>query len=131
VKVVNFTKIIQGICTVKVPLQRAASMLFYVNKGPTSVDSNDLSGINGDENSTNSDERSLRLRFSDNDGDKNNIDSQKCNRHHYILIQTNSHLTYKVMVEQRQQNYLPQEIIIQEKTTLQVQMMKKVYFCLQ
>jgi hypothetical protein len=77
VKVVNFTKIIQGVCTVKVPLQRAASILFYVNKGPTSVDSNDLSGINGDENSTNSDERSLHLRFSDNDGDKNNIDSQK------------------------------------------------------
>jgi hypothetical protein len=77
VKVANFTKIIQGVCTVKVPLQRAASMLFYVNEGPTSVDSNDLSGINGDENSTNSDERSLRSRFSDNDGDKNNIDSQK------------------------------------------------------
>jgi hypothetical protein len=36
-----------------------------------------LSRINGDENSTNSDERSLRLRFSDNDSDKNNIDSQK------------------------------------------------------
>ncbi len=62
---------------VKVPLQRAASMLFYVNKGPTYVNSNDLSGINGDENSTNSDERSLRSRFSDNDGDENNIDSQK------------------------------------------------------
>jgi hypothetical protein len=77
VKVANFTKIIQGVCTVKVPLQRAALMLFYVNKGLTSVNSNDLSGINGDENSTNSDERSLRLRFSDNDGDKNNIDSQK------------------------------------------------------
>ncbi len=52
-------------------------MLFYLNKGPTSVDSNDLSRINGDENSTNTDERSLHLRFSDNDGDKNNIDSQK------------------------------------------------------
>ncbi len=52
-------------------------MLFYVNKGPTSVDSNDLSGIDGDENSTNSDERSLHLRSSDNDGDKNNIYSQK------------------------------------------------------
>ncbi len=52
-------------------------MLFYVNKGPPSVDSNDLSGINGDENSTNSDERSLCSRFSDNDGDKNSIDSQK------------------------------------------------------
>ncbi len=52
-------------------------MLFYVNKGPTSVDSNDLSGINGDEKSTNSDERSLCVRFSDNYGDKNNIDSQK------------------------------------------------------
>ncbi len=77
VKVANFTKTIQGICTMEVPLQRTASMLFYINKGPTSVDSNDLSGINGDENSTNSDERSLRLRFSDNDGDKNNIDSQK------------------------------------------------------
>jgi hypothetical protein len=77
VKVASFIKIIQGICTVKVPLQRASSMLFYVNKGPTSVNSNYLSGINGDENSTNSDERSLRLRFSDNDGDKNNIDSQK------------------------------------------------------
>ncbi len=76
-KVANFTKIIQGICTVKVPLQRAALMLFYVNKGPTSVDSNDLSGINGDEKSTNSDERSLHSRFSDNDGDKNIIDSQK------------------------------------------------------
>jgi hypothetical protein len=62
---------------VKIPLQRAASMLFYVNKGPTSVDSNDLSGINGDENSTNSDERSFCSRFSDNDGDENNIDSQK------------------------------------------------------
>jgi hypothetical protein len=37
VKVANFTKIIQGICMVKVPLQRAALMLFYVNKGPTSV----------------------------------------------------------------------------------------------
>ena len=61
----------------KVPLQRAALMLFYVNEEPTSVDSNDLSGINGDENSTNSDERSLRSRFSDNDGDKNNIDSQR------------------------------------------------------
>ncbi len=73
----NFTKIIQGICTVKVPLQRAASMLFYVNKEPTSVDSNDLSGINGDENSTNSDERSLCFKFSYDDGDENNIDSQK------------------------------------------------------
>ncbi len=77
VKVANFTKIIQGVCTVKIPLQRAASMLFYVNKGPTSVDSSDLSRINGDENSTNSDERSLRSRFSENDSDKNNIDSQK------------------------------------------------------
>ncbi len=47
VKVANFTKIIQGICMVKVPLQRAASMLFYINKGPTSVDSNDLSGLMG------------------------------------------------------------------------------------
>ncbi len=36
-----------------------------------------MSGINGDENNTNSDERSLRLRFSDNGSDKNNIDSQK------------------------------------------------------
>ncbi len=62
---------------VKVPLQRAASMLFFVNKGPTSVNSNDLSGFNGDENSTNSDERSLRSRFSDNDSDENKIDSQK------------------------------------------------------
>ncbi len=61
----------------KVPLQRAASLLFYVNKGPTSVNSNDLSKINGDENSTNSDKRSLCSRFSDDDGDKNNIDSQK------------------------------------------------------
>jgi hypothetical protein len=52
-------------------------MLFYINKGTTSVNSNDLSVINGDENSTNSDERSLRSKFSDNDGDKNNIDSQK------------------------------------------------------
>ncbi len=77
VKVANFTKIIQGVCMGKVPLQRAASMLFYVNKGPTSVDSNDLSRIYGDENSTNSDKRSLRSRFSDNDGDKNNINSQK------------------------------------------------------
>ncbi len=76
-KVANFSKIIQGVCAVKVPLQRAASMLCYINKGPTSVNFNDLNGINGDENSTNSDERSLHSRFSDNDGDKNNIASQK------------------------------------------------------
>ena len=56
---------------------------------------------------------------------------KRCNRHHYIWIQMNSHLTYKVTLEQRQQNYLHHEIIIQEKTTLQVQMMKTVYFCLQ
>ncbi len=41
------------------------------------LSTNDLSGINGDENSTNSDESSLCSRFSDNDGDKNNIHSQK------------------------------------------------------
>jgi hypothetical protein len=88
VKVANFTKIIQGVYTVKVPLQRPALMLFYINKGPTSVDSNDLSRINGDENSTNSDERSLRSRFPNNDGDENNIDSQK-KQHASLHLNTN------------------------------------------
>ncbi len=60
---------------------------------------------------------------------KNTLTLKRCNRHHYIWIQTHSNLTYKMMVEQRQQNYLHQEIMIQEKSTLQVQTMKKVYFC--
>ncbi len=68
-----------GLRTVKVHLQRAATILFYISKPPTLVDTSNLSGIDGNEGSINSNENSHRSRFSDNAHDDNNIQSNAQN----------------------------------------------------
>ncbi len=74
VNIANFSKMCHGIRTVKMHLQRAATILFYiVSKPPTSVDTSNLSKIDGNEGSINSNENSHQSRFSDVAGDNNNI----------------------------------------------------------
>jgi hypothetical protein len=68
-----------GVRTVKVHLQRAATILFYISKPPTLVDTSNLSGTDGNEGSINSNENSHRLKFSDNAHDDNNIQSNAQN----------------------------------------------------
>jgi hypothetical protein len=80
VNIANFRKMCHGVCTVKMHLQRAATILFYiVSKPPTSVNTSNLSDIDGNEGSINSNENSHRSRFSDIAGDNNNIQSDAQN----------------------------------------------------
>ena len=62
----NFSKIHRGVCKVKVDVQRAATLLFYIRRQPIQVDTSIVSRVDdNNDGSTNSTDKSRTLKFSD------------------------------------------------------------------
>jgi hypothetical protein len=61
----------RGICTVKVDVQRAATLLFYIRRQPIEVDASIVGRVDdNDDGSTNSTDKSITSKFSDIANDK-------------------------------------------------------------
>jgi hypothetical protein len=70
VKMSNFSKMNRGVRTVKVDVQQAATLLFYIRRQPIEVDASIGRVDDNDDGSTNSTDKSRTSKFSDIANDK-------------------------------------------------------------